>query len=239
MAKRAKTSLTIVTSSDGLSVGTATGSFDMSDGSSVGAQFEIVKQNEEDQLATAGQVGAAFVQLDTPNVIEQIAIRPLAGQEIAVRLNGAPATVLGSGASFGTVAGGESFPLTVDGSGPVTVTLTASDTTAAACAARINAAAGAIVAAVESGQLRLTGTKTGGQLAKANTMQYGSLVVGAGTALAKLGLVEGTTYGSALADLRTNNRLFLEPPTSGAGAITQIELSGSGKIMTHLAGRAA
>lgn len=236
MGKRVKVAFSLVTTSD-QSTGSATGAFDMSD-SGAGDIDEIVKQNEEDSLATTGLVGAAFVSIDVPKVIKRIAIRPLAGQEIAIRLNGAPAKVQGTAPSFGTIINGDTFPLTVDGGTLATVTFTATDITGALVVARINAAAGAIVASLDaSNYIVLTGAKTGGQLAQTNLWQNGSIVVGAGTALTKLGLVAGTTYGSALADLHTTNRFYLEPPTSGAGAITKIELSGSGKFMSHVSGQ--
>ena len=57
-------------------------------------------------------------------------------------------------------------------------------------------------------------------------------------AVAKLGLVAGTTYGSG-EDFAFTNRFLLEPPTSGLRAVTRIELSGNSDLTSYYAGRAA
>lgn len=159
------------------------------------------------------------------------------GSEIAIRYNGAPASVVGSAGAFGTIVGGDAFTIDDDQGGVKTVTFEAGDTTLAKVIARINAAVGAIVASDSAGQLKLTGAKSGGKEAADRTWQYGSIVL-AGAALAKLGLVAGTTYGSGR-DESTDMRVLHDFPTSGPMKTTRIELSGAGKIKTHVAGRAA
>lgn len=159
------------------------------------------------------------------------------GSEIAIRYNGSPASIVGSAGAFGTIVGGDAFTIDDDQGGVKTVTFEAGDTTLAKVIARINAAVGAIVASDSAGQLKLTGAKSGGKEAADRTWQYGSIVL-AGAALAKLGLVAGTTYGSGR-DESTDMRVLHDFPTSGPMKTTRIELSGAGKIKTHVAGRAA
>lgn len=233
MARRAKVTCSIVTTSDG--GGSDSGNFSLDDKGS-GETFEDVRQREESSIATAGQLGAAFLDLDTPKVIEQFAMRSIDGAEVGIRYNGAPASVVGVGGAFATIVNGDAFTLDLDQGGVKTVTFQTGDTTLAKVIARINADVGAIVASDAAGQLKITGVKSGGEEAKARTWQYGSIVL-AGSALAKLGLSAGTSYGSGRDD-STDGRILKDFPTSGAMKTTRIELSGSAKIKTHAAGRA-
>lgn len=210
-------------------------SIDLSD-TSGGSVFDDVRVRAEGLLATSGVLGAAWQELDAPAKVSQFSLRSIDGSEVAARVNAAPATVLGSGASFGTIANGETLQVNVDQGGTVTVTFLTGDTTLAAVVARINAALGAIVASSNGGQLQLTGAKTGGADAVARSWQYGTVQVVGGTALAKLGLSTGTTYGAGR-DVSTTGRIFMEfPGLSSPLAVTSIHLSGSGRIRTHIAG---
>lgn len=207
-----------------------------------GRSFQDVRSRSTYQLATAGAIGAAFVQLDTPAIIEQLLLMS-AGAEIAVRLNGGVASVTGSSAAlFGTIAASDAFTLGVD-SVDHAIVFQAGDTTAAKIAARINSIVGAIVATVTAaGLLKLAGARTGDAEAKATaSMAYGEIALtdGVGAPLAKLGLVDGVTNGSGN-DLRFTGRFGpIEPPTSGVGLLSKVELSGSGEVVTHVAGRAS
>lgn len=223
-----------MTSSDG-GVPSDAGTFSLDD-RGAGTTYEDVRQREESALNTGGQLGSVFQQLDAPPVVEEFAMLSIDGSEIAIRYNGAPASVTGSAGAFGTIVGGDAFTIDSDQGGVKTVTFEASDTTLAKVVARINAEVGAIVASDSAGQLKLTGVKSGGKEAADRTWQYGSIVL-AGAALAKLGLVAGTTYGSGR-DESTDMRVLHDFPTSGPMKTTRIELSGSGKIKTHVAGRA-
>jgi len=236
VAQRTKLSGTLSTSPSGSTSGGASGEL-LLDFSGAGDLFDDVRQREGWRLATSGNVGAVFATLDAPATIGQLLLMVRNAAEVAVRLNGAVAQVVGTGQAFGTIAGGETLVVTVDQGTQTTVTFLAGDTTGAKVAARINAAVGAIVASVATdGNLALSGAKTGGASAKAKAYAYGSIEVGAGsTGLAKLGLAAGTTLGSG-EELGLVRRLLLEPPTSGARILTRVELSGSADLVTHAAG---
>lgn len=203
-----------------------------------GSTHEYVRDYPAYQLATTGTPGAVFRLLDSPTIVEKLFIHSLSKQDVAVRLNGAAATLIGSAAAFGTLVNGDSFTINTDQGGVIVVTFETGDITGAKAAARINALVGAIVATIDatSGQLRLTGTKTGGQDAFAKSFQYGSIVLGAGAALAKLGLAVGTTYGAG-DDRVISGRLLEEPSTTRT--VSKIELSGSASLNMVVAGRSS
>lgn len=234
--RRAKVTCSIVTS--GSECGADADSFSLDD-KGAGDSFEDVRECQERSFKTDGQIGAAFIALDAPAVIERFAMRSIDSTEIAIRYNGVPASVTAAGMALGTIANGDAFTITPDQGAMVTVTFLTGDTNLALVIARINAAAGAIIAGADATGtlLKLTGSKTGGKDAADRTWQYGSLVL-AGSALAKLGLTAGTYYGGGRDD-STDGRLFKDFPTSGPLKTTKIELSGSGRIKTHVAGRAA
>lgn len=174
-----------------------------------------------------GVVGASFVTLESPVAqVERFLADVPQGADLAVRLGGTVASVLGSVASP-SIAGGETLELAVDGASPTVVTLQAGDSTVALVAKRINYATGALVASVDSttGGLRLTGTRTGGADAKTKGWSYGAIALVGGTALTPLGLAAGVTYGAG-DDQRVGPGLFAK--TFPAGALPRrIELSGS------------
>lgn len=199
--------------------------------------FEDVRQREAFRLTTAGNPGAAFVEVDIPPTALQIVLVSRDQATIWARLNGAPATVTSGAGAPGTVAGAEGFSLQVDVGSVIPVTLEAGDTTFAKIAARINAAMGAIVATVVAGVLQLEGVLSGGETASDEGRQFGRITLSADVSggLAKCGLVAGTTYGKGI-DIPVRRRLVLEGHTSGNGAIDRLELSGSGDMTTHVAG---
>jgi len=98
------------------------------------------------------------------------------------------ATVTGTGGTF-TMGAGDSISLALDGNVASTITFSSSDTSAAACATRINTTVGATIATVNSSQLVIT------SLRKGTSSSVGLANVTSGT-LAKLGLVTAVTNGT-------------------------------------------
>lgn len=190
-------------------------------------------------VSTAGAVGAAFVQLETPVVqIERIVADLPASADLVLRFGGAVAEVLGASAAP-SFAGGEQAVLAIDAGGNVTVTFEAGDNTQALAAKRINYAFGAQVADLDtSGKLRLRGALTGGADAEAKGFGFGKVKVVSGSALAALGLTAGSTYGQG-DDQRAGPGSFVK--TFPAGALPRrLELSGSaGNAKFWLAGKAS
>lgn len=223
-------------SPDGLSSG-ATSTVDFSD-TSGGGSFMWSKTTESYQLSTSGSLGGVFQTLDTPAIVEALLLVSKNAREFCVRLNGLPAIVTGSAATFGTIANADTFTIAVDQGAAFSPIFLAGDTTVAAVCQRINAYAGAIIATQSAtGQLVLSGANTGGQGAQADQIAYGSITLsGSAPVLAKLGMIASTTYGSG-DDFRTDGRFYVEPPTSGAGLISKVELSGIGELLAHVAGR--
>jgi hypothetical protein len=184
-------------------------------------------------IATAGAIGAIFVDLD---ILEDlIAIEFLyakTSQPLILRIGAEAASVLGVGGAFGTVLNGETLTLTVDGVAIVVTFVVPGDTTAVAIAARINAAAilaglGFLPASVDtaSGQLRITGQLTG---------TAGSVVITGGTAVGKLGLT-GLSDTGAGSDVRVYGTLLVEFDPQAPPA--RIQVSGTGQLTLLAAGR--
>lgn len=209
-------------------------------GGGSGESFAAVASDPSYPLSTGGNLGVTFVDFPIPNAPAFVAICNFGLGECIARLNGEQAVASSSSAAaYGTVGGADSCTVGLDAADgfPVTVAFTATDTTAARIAARINAALGAIVATVSaSGLLVLTGLRTGGLEAKAKGYSYGAIVVGgdAGT-LAKLALVAGASYGAGV-DSPFQARLYQEFARSGVRALSRLELSGSGELAIAVAG---
>lgn len=177
-------------------------------------------------VATAGAVGAAFVQLETPVAqVERFAAQIPPSADLVLRFGGAVAEVLGASAATG-FAGGEQAVLAIDAGGSITVTFEAGDTTQALAAKRINFAFGAQVADTDtSGRLRLRSLRTGDAGAAAKGYAYGRVRVVSGGALAGLGLTAGDTYGQG-DDQRVGPGPFAKTFPSLA-LPRRVELSGS------------
>jgi hypothetical protein len=109
------------------------------------------------------------------------------GADVTATFTGAAASVTGVGGTFTGIVAGDYVDLAIDGNPNVRVTFQASDTTVAAVVARINAAFGYALASVATGQVKLD-SSIGGTSSK--------IVIGAGGAIAKLGLTAATTNGS-------------------------------------------
>ena len=180
-------------------------------------------------LATAGGVGAAFSALGTNVVrVERFAADFRPATDAVIRFGGLVATVASTLTPPPTFAGGEALTLGYDGVAPVSVAFLAGDSASwALVAKRINFVLGASVASVDpvTATLRLSGLRTGGADALAKLYSYGALVIGAGTALALLGLVAGTTYGVG-DDQRVGAGPFCKSFPATA-LPTRVELSGT------------
>lgn len=192
------------------------------------ATFQAIKSTDcAVQLSTAGVAGDNWAELPvTLSRYELLSLKSSAA--IKVRIGAAPATKLGSGASFPANLDGLTFAFTVDGSA-VSFAFAGTALTAAQAAAQINAAAIAdgldyLPAAVDpSGQVRLSGKATGVQ---------GSLQVTTGQALLGLATMSAAEKGAG-ADLDVWGALLLQFGTSGP---SRIQLSGSAKIEMLAAG---
>jgi hypothetical protein len=190
-------------------------------------------------VATAGAVGAAFVDLATPVAqIERVAADLPVGADLVMRFGGAVALLLGS-QNAPVFAGGETLELAVDAGSTVITSFSSGDNTLALAAKRINYAHGAQVADVSpTGHLRLQGFRTGGADALVKGWAYGRLLVVGGTALVQLGLAAGSVYGQG-DDQRVGAGPFAKSFPS-ASLPRRLELSGSAQgARFWLAGKAA
>lgn len=190
-------------------------------------------------VETAGAVGAAFVQLETPvQQVERFVAQIPPGADLVLRFGGAVAELLGASAATG-FTGGEQAVLAIDAGGNITVTFEAGDTTQALAAKRINFAFGAQVADTDaSGRLRLRSLRTGDAGAAAKGFAFGRVRVVSGSALAGLGLVAGDTYGQG-DDQRVGPGPFAKTFPSSA-LPRRVELSGSASNAKFwVAGKAA
>lgn len=190
------------------------------------------------QIATAGAIGAEFVDLDVLqelDAIEFLYVRT--DRQLRFRIGAEVAEVLGVGAAFGTVLNGETLTFDLDGVSIVATFVVPGDTTAAAIAARINAACALAGLATPrctvdaaSGQLRISGILTGAA---------GEVAITGGTAVAKLGLT-GLTDTGAGADVDVDGPALITFPrfpnaperiqVSGAGVITSIVAAGRSDV---------
>ena len=183
------------------------------------------------QVATPGAVGATFVPLPTSVQHAERLIADLGvGADLVLRIGGAPAKVVGSVTANPGLIAGDTLTLNVDGGGLVTTTFAGGESIAQAAAAIDSAfvASGRTSPAsvdATSGGLALAGTKTGDASASARGWQSGSLVLG-GTALAKLGLGAGTTWGTG-DDIRVGGTPVLVLPFPSSSTPARVEVSGS------------
>jgi len=177
-------------------------------------------------VSTAGAVGAAFVQLETPvQQIERIAADLPSGADLVLRFGGVVAEVLGASAATG-FSGGETAVLAIDAGDNTTVTFESGDTTQALAAKRINWAFGAQIADTDSsGKLRIRSLRTGDAGAAAKGYAFGRVRVVSGTALAGLGLTAGDTYGQGDDQRAGTGPLAKTFPSSSLPR--KVELSGS------------
>gem|GEM_PF-5206522 len=149
---------------------------------------------------------------------------------MVVNFLGARAVRPGAGAAFGTIVGGETLVVRMDGGPEQTVTLQAGDTTAGAVAARINGA-------LRGGAAVVNGT---GVDLLSDTRGTGSTVevVGASTGLTVVGHTAGTTIGSGSAadlDAVTAAEVAALVNASLVGGQATVE-NGSVRITSNAAG---
>lgn len=142
----------------------------------------------------------------------------LGGPALSDAIAAVAATTVGVAGTFPTgFAGGESITVSVDGGPAVPVVFTAADQLAADVVAQINEALGFTVAAVDTGQVRLTGLQkgTGGDVTIAD--------VSAGT-LAVLGLVAGSYAGTGnVANLDAVTATEIATIVNGSAALAAID----------------
>lgn len=183
-------------------------------------------------IATPGAPGAVFVDLpllETLTAIEFLFVRSSA--EVVVRIDAAPAEVVGVGGTFPTgFSGGETLTLEIDGVA-VSVAFLVGDQTAADVVARINAAAALAGLAtprarVEGGQVAIDGVLTGSDA---------EIEVTGGTGAATLGLA-GLSGRGAGADVRVLGTLLSEFPRTAA-APARVQVSGTGTLTIVAGGR--
>lgn len=177
-------------------------------------------------IETSGAVGSTFVDVVTPVVgIERVFGLLGTGSDAWLRFGGERAELFGDDGPF-VLVDDDPLPLTIDGGSLVTVLFAATDTTPTLAAKRINYFAGKSIADVaDDGRLRLFGMRTGGAGARFEGRSYGAINVGAGAAVAKLGLAVGVVYGEGM-DVRLGAGAFALPFPSAAKQ-GRIELSGS------------
>jgi hypothetical protein len=160
-----------------------------------GQQFQsAVETASTVAIATAGLVGAVFVDVDLLSVLTSIELLYVkASNPILIRIGAAEATLTGVGGTFPTLfVGGETLTMTIDGVA-VSVAFLVGDQTAAQCVARINAACALAglstprASVATSGQITITGSLTGYQ---------GTVVITGGTGAATLGLTGLSAVGA-------------------------------------------
>lgn len=187
---------------------------------------DLVNTVNRVSFETAGAVGSAFEDIATPTVeIERVFGLLSVGSDVCLRFGGEVATVLGDDGPF-VLVDDDPLPLNIDAGPLVTVLMQASDTTPLLAAKRINYAVGLPVADVDNdGRLRLRGALTGDAGARDAGRAYGAVNIGAGAAVAKLGLTAGIVYGEGM-DVRLGSGVFALPFPSGAKQ-GRLEMSGS------------
>lgn len=199
-----------------------------------GTQYAAVVSTDcPTQVQTTGVVGAEFVDLPGTDGIGGFQLLVVKTQTVMrLRIGGAAATLLGSGASFPTgFSGGESLTFEADGV-EVDATFTAAAQSAVQVAQEINQAAiGAgltyLPATVDAtGQLRLSGRLTGSE---------GTLEITG--ALAALGFASPVLVVGAGSDVDVNGAFLAQFDSSAAPA--RVQISGNGRVEVLAAGMAA
>lgn len=192
-----------------------------------------VETPEPLQIQTAGAIGDEFIDVDALD--QFIAIELLFARSespMILRIGAGPAQLDGAGAAFGTVLNGETLLLVIDGVAVNVVFVVPGDTTAAAIAARINAAAALAGLAtpraevLSSGQLRISGILTGPE---------GTAEETGGTAAAKVGYAGTPSAVGTGSDVRFYGTFFTEFDPQAAPA--RVQVSGTGRLTLLAAGR--
>ena len=248
MSKRVSASGSLIIQSDTSVIGTGQDTEPLALGPGAGASGEVYFQAEahnQPVIATAGAVGAAFVDLDALDGLTQIELLWLrTSAEIALRLYALPATLQAVVGAFPTgFLGAEVLIVTLDGVA-VTTNFLIADQSALQVAARINAAmalAGIATprVSVVAGQLKITGVDT-----KVGLAGIGQIVITAGAPATTLGLAVGT------APVNTNAQgqdVYCGPgefgpcqfPTSGTHLLTKVKVSGQASLNVRGCGRSS
>jgi hypothetical protein len=152
----------------------------------------------------------------------QVLVLDIGSGNVTSTFTGAVATVTGTGASFATIAAGETLTIGYDAQPDFTVTFLAADTTVGAVVSRINAAAGYTMASNAAGQLKLDG-RIGGT--------SGQIRVVGGTGRAKCGLTIANTAGTGnVANISQVTHAEVKTIVEAAVAGTLVESLPNGKL---------
>ena len=246
MGKRVSASGSLTIQSDTTVIGAGQDIEPLALGPGDGSSGEVYYQAEahaQPVIATAGAVGAAFIDLDALDGFTQIELLWLRTNAItALRLYALPATTQAVAGAFPTgFLGGEVVIITLDGVA-VTTTFDVLDQSALQCAARINAAMALVGIAtprvsVVAGQLKVEGVET-----KVASGGVGQIVVTAGAPATTLGLATATA--PVVIDAQGQD-LYVGPgevgpmqfPSSGNKLLTKVQVSGQATLNVRACGR--
>lgn len=193
----------------------------------------VVSNDVPCAVATAGLVGAVFVDLPVTDALDLVQLLYVRSNvAMRLRIGAAEAALVSTGLTL-PLSGGETLITEVDGQAAVTTTFTAA-TTAQQVANEINAAAALLGQAPPAsvntaGALVLSGVLTGIQ---------GSALVTGGTGQVALGfaaLTNDTAAGEG-ADVDFNGAFLLE---TGATGVSRVQISGQGTLEIFAAGTPA
>jgi hypothetical protein len=206
---------------------------------STGQVFQtLVETAAPIRIATAGAVGASFVDLDLLGDLTSIEFLYMRSDApILVRIGAAEPVLTGSAGTFPTLfAGGETLNLNFNGVA-VSVAFLVTDQTAVQCAARINAACALAglatprASVLTTGQIQILGLGTGA----ASTLD-----VTGGTGAATLGFAGTPSDTGEGADVPLHGTLLIEFPQAGTTSPpppSRVQVSGVAGIQIVAAGR--
>lgn len=143
------------------------------------------------------------------------------GSASSTAITGAVATVAGSGATFATVSGGDTFGIRIDGGVQTNVVLASSDTTQGAVVTRINSALGYTAAVANLTEIDISGIQAG----SGGSVELIEVTSGV---LAKLGHSAGTTAGTGnVVDLSAVTATEIAAIVNGTAGLTALDISAS------------
>lgn len=194
------------------------------------------------ELATLGNVGDSFEDLDVVDELSQIELLYIStSAEVALRFYAIASSAVASAGVYPTgFVGTETLITTIDGT-VVTTTFDVADQSVDQAVARINAAmalAGIATprASVSNGQVRIDGVATAVGAGGVGQLSF------AGTGAAQLGLDAGsspTITDAQGQDVHVNGLGLFEFPTTGANLLTAMGISGAATVDVLAAGRSS
>ena len=210
-------------------------------GTSTGQRYEEDSADVSQVIATTGNPGDAFEDLDAAaglSEVHLVYIRSTA--QIVMRLYAIAASLQATAGAFPSAfGGGEAVAITLDGV-VVTVTFDIADQTAIQCAARINAAMALEGIAtprvsVVAGQLLIGGVATA-----VAASAVGQISVAAGAPATTLGLAAATAPVNTDAqgqDVTVDGLALMEFPRTGTRTLTKVQVSGQAALEVVATGR--